>query len=227
MHDVTLATLQESSRRLVRTVDRLSDPQLAAPSLLPGWSRAHVVAHLALNAEALDAVVRGLLADEPVPMYPSPEARDEDIADLAGERSSVLRERLLGGVAELGDALAALPEDLRDAVVERTPGSDLTFLAGEVAVMRLREVEIHHADLDAGYGRADWPPDFAGLLVEQLAGRARATLEETGSHRTWPGPASAPTVHGTLPDLGWWLSGRGTGEGLTTRDGDLPPVAAW
>jgi maleylpyruvate isomerase len=227
MDDVATASLQEASRRLVRTVDGLSDTQLAAPSLLPGWSRAHVVAHLALNAEALDAVVRGLLAEEPVPMYASPEARDRDIEELAGESSSELRARLLAGTAELAEALAALPEDQRDAVVERTPGSDRTFLAGEVGVMRLREVEIHHADLDAGYTRADWPEAFAGLLVEQLAGRAGATLEDTDSDRTWPGPVGTPTVAGTLPDLGWWLSGRGDGEGLTARDGALPTVAAW
>ena len=60
-----------------------------------------------------------------------------------------------------------------------------------------------------------------------LAGRAGATLEETGGDRSWPGPVGTPTVAGTLPDLGWWLSGRGDGEGLTARDGDLPPVAAW
>jgi maleylpyruvate isomerase len=225
MDDVPLS-LPEAGHRLVRTVDGLSDEQLAAPSALPGWTRAHVVAHLALNAEALDGVVRGLLADEPTPMYRSPEARDADIEELAAEPSSVLRERLLASLTELGDALVALPDDRRDAVVERTPGSDRTFLAGEIATMRLREVEIHHVDLDTGYGRADWPPEFAGLLVETLAGRAAATLEDAGSGRTWPGPAGAPTVRGSLADLGWWLSGRGSGEGLEA-DGALPAVAAW
>src|SRR5690349_6262463 len=107
MDDPSTASLQDASRRLVRTVDGLSDDDLAGPSLLPGWSRAHVVAHLALNAEALDGVVRGLLADGLVPMYSSPEARDEDIAELAGAPSSELRARLLAGVAELGEALAA------------------------------------------------------------------------------------------------------------------------
>ena len=54
MDDATTASLRDADHRLVRTVDGLSDEQLAAPSLLPGWTRAHVVAHLALNAEALD-----------------------------------------------------------------------------------------------------------------------------------------------------------------------------
>ncbi len=226
MDDATTAALREADHRLVRTVDGLSDEQLAAHSLLPGWTRAHVVAHLALNADALDDVVRGLLADQPVPMYASSEARDDDIAQLAGAPSAEVRDRLLAGVARLAEALAALPADRGDDVVERTPGSDRTFLAREIGAMRLREVEIHHADLDAGYGRSDWPAAFAEQLVDQLAGRAPATLRVTDSGRTWLGPAGSPVVQGTLADLGWWLSGR-DGDGLTARDGALPTVAAW
>jgi maleylpyruvate isomerase len=49
--------LPEATQRLVRTVDRLDDEALAAPSGLPGWTRGHVVAHLALNAEGMAAVL--------------------------------------------------------------------------------------------------------------------------------------------------------------------------
>ena len=42
---VDLQPLTDSTRRLVRTVDALDEPLLGTPSLLPGWSRAHVVAH--------------------------------------------------------------------------------------------------------------------------------------------------------------------------------------
>ena len=172
-------------------------------------------------------MVRGLLAEAPVPMYTSSEARDTDIEELSGVPSAELRDRLLAGVARLAEALTALPADRGDDVVERTPGSDRTFPAREIGAMRLREVEIHHADLDAGYGRSDWPDAFAELLVDQLAGRAPATLQATDSGRTWLGPAGSPVVQGTLSDLGWWLSGRGDRDGLTARDGALPTVAAW
>ncbi|MFL6095487.1 MAG: maleylpyruvate isomerase N-terminal domain-containing protein, partial [Blastococcus sp.] len=32
---------------MARTLARVTDDELAAPSALPGWTRAHVVAHLA------------------------------------------------------------------------------------------------------------------------------------------------------------------------------------
>ncbi|MDT7790516.1 MAG: betaine-aldehyde dehydrogenase, partial [Pseudonocardiales bacterium] len=36
---------------------------------------------------------------------------------------------------------------------------------------RLREVEIHHADLKAGYGHADWPSDTVAAFLDRDAGR--------------------------------------------------------
>lgn len=51
-----LELLTAADHRLVRTVDSLPVGAYAVPSGLPGWTRGHVVAHLALNAEALTAV---------------------------------------------------------------------------------------------------------------------------------------------------------------------------
>ena len=58
-----LALLDAGTRRLVRTVDALDDEQWPQPSLLPGWSRAHVVAHLLLNAEALAGALEAARQD--------------------------------------------------------------------------------------------------------------------------------------------------------------------
>ncbi len=94
--------------------------------------------------------------------------------------------------------------------------------------MRLREVEIHHADLDAGYGRSDWPAAFAERLVDQLAGRAPADASRppTPAAPGWV-PRDRRSCRAPSPTSGWWLSGRGDGDGLTARDGALPTVAAW
>ncbi len=67
----------------MRTVDSLAPEAWARPSLLPGWQVAHVVAHVALNAEALAGVIVGSVERRPVTMYASLEARDEDIGRLA------------------------------------------------------------------------------------------------------------------------------------------------
>lgn len=223
---VTAHELESSTKRLVRAVDALPDDAYAAPSLLPGWTRGHVVAHLALNAEGLTDALHSVGAGEPAAMYASPEARDTDIAALATAPPRQVRDRLLGSATTLAEAVRAMPADRGGVEVARTPGSDRTFRADEVVTMRWREVEIHHVDLDVGYRREAWPEAFAGLLVESVAARAPATLVATDLGRTWQGEDGAPTVSGTAADLGWWLSGRGGGDGLTS-DGELPRIEAW
>ena len=67
----------------------------------------------------------------------------------------MIRDRLLGACTGLADAIAAMPEDAWDGEIERTPAGAASRRR-LVPTMRLREVEIHHADLDAGYTRTDW-----------------------------------------------------------------------
>lgn len=219
--------LRDATRRLLRTVDHLSDDEYAAASLLPRWTRAHLIAHLALNAQALAEALLGVVAGEPVAMYPSPERRDSDIEALSTATPTSLRDRLLGSSTDLTDALEALPGDSLDTVIERTPGSDRTFTAGDVALMRLSEVEIHHADLGASFAHANWPTTFAERLINSMAGRPFAsgfTARATDLDREWQCGDGGPIVTGTAAELGWWMSGRGTGEGLTSDDGVVPGI---
>lgn len=222
--------LHAATVRLVRTVDALATPAWSGPSLLPGWTRAHVVAHLALNAEGLAGALAGVMADRPTPMYASQEARDSDIEELAGHDPSFLRDRFLAATTVLADALVAVPDDRWGTSIERTPGSDRTFTAGGVAGMRWREVEIHHADLDAGYTRADWPPEFVVHLVEGTSTRPGVpgmVAHATDLDRDWTFGDGGPVVSGRAADLGWWLTGRGDGDGLTSGSGELPRMGAW
>lgn len=222
--------LTEATRRLVRTADGLADPQYAEPSRLPGWTRAHVLAHLALNAEGLAGALTGIVEGERVPMYPSQEARDADIEELAAQAPSVIRTRLLGGCTDLADAISAVPEDETDTTIDRVPGGR-TFTAGDVPSMRLREVEIHHADLDAGYDRTAWPVEFAAHVLDAMVTRADAddpfTVRPVDVDRTWTFGEGGPVVTGAVVDLAWWLTGRGSGEGLTSEGGALPQIGAW
>src|SRR5947209_4673969 len=47
------ADVHESTDRLLVSLDKLDDDAVGEPSLLPGWTRGHVLAHLARNADAL------------------------------------------------------------------------------------------------------------------------------------------------------------------------------
>ncbi|MCW2767182.1 MAG: hypothetical protein JWO11_3141 [Nocardioides sp.] len=223
--------LHDATQRLVRAVDGLVPEAWRGPSLLPGWTRAHVVAHLVLNAEGLAGALAGVVANRPTPMYASQEARDADIEELAGHAPGDLRDRLLASTTLFADALAAVPHDRWATTIERTAGSDRTFTAGGSVGMRWREVEIHHVDLASDYTRADWPRDFGVHLVEAMTtrpGGPRGLVAlATDVDRSWTLGDGGPVVSGSAADLGWWLTGRGNGEGLTTSDGiELPRMGA-
>ncbi len=224
-----LEELAAATRRLVRTVDGMAEGAYAEPSLLPDWTRGHVVAHLALNAEGLAGALRGLTEGRSVPMYASQEARDGDIERLGTAEPEAIRSRLLGAVTDFNDAVAAVPPEAWDVSIDRTPGQR-AFRARSVPLMRHREVEIHHADLGLGYTRADWPATFAVLLIESMAKREHdrpVTVHAADLDRTWHFGEGGPTVSGSAADLGWWLTGRGDGEGLTVDRGALPRIGAW
>ena len=226
--------LSEATQRLVRTVDGLTDEALGEPSGLPGWSRAHVVAHLALNAEGLAGVLRGRTEGEPTTMYRSDEARDADIEELRAADPAELRERFLAGTTLIEDAIDRLPDEYWTESFERTPGGRVMRYAA-IPGMRLREVEIHHVDLDAGFSPAEWSDAFGAILVTAMVKRPASDesfrVLATDLARTWvlgDDPDSSGTaVSGPVGDLAWWLTGRPPADTLTSNTGELPPVRAW
>jgi maleylpyruvate isomerase len=225
--------LAEAGQRLTRSVDALQGDDWSAPSLLPGWTRAHVVAHLALNGEALAAVLTGVIEGEPVPMYESQERRDTDIEELATADPAELRGRLLASLTTFLETAQAVPEDAWAGRFERTPdGPELPLDA--VPLMRVREIEIHHVDLGVGYSPDDWPPAFAELvvsgMVKRLGPEPAFRITPLDGQRTWDVGATdddSPMVTGPVAQLAWWLTGRPPGEQVHCSRGDLPPVPAW
>lgn len=214
----------EATDRLLDTVDSLADERFAEPSLLPGWSIGHVVAHLALNAEGLTGALRGVTNGEPVPMYASDEARDGDIEELVGEGPEELRTRLSVGCAFLAEEITSFDPRHDDAEFERVPGGSL-FRAGTMPLLRLREVEIHHADLGVGYGHRDWPAETVVRLLDHSAATYHGTpftARASDLGQEWSFAGGGPAVVGTGSALAWWSTGRAA-EGLSA-DGELPRI---
>ncbi|MFN8196259.1 MAG: maleylpyruvate isomerase family mycothiol-dependent enzyme [Nocardioidaceae bacterium] len=228
--DEQLEHLHEATQRLVRGVDALPDAAYAEPSLLPGWSRSHVVAHLALNAEGLTGVLEGVRHGEGVPMYASSEARGRDIEALAAAAPGVVRDRLLAATTTFADAAHGVPDDAWSTRFERTPGGP-SFSAAAAVGMRWREVEIHHVDLGASYDRGQWTVPFRVHVIERMGARlsdgTALTVHATDLERSWSFGDGGPTVSGSAADLAWWLTGRGDGDGLTSDGGVLPGIEAW
>lgn len=228
-----LEQLMAAGQRLVRSVDGLSGDDWDQPSLLPGWTRAHVVAHLALNGEALRDVLVGVVEGDPPPMYASQEHRDSDIEELAAAEHAEIRERLLASTTSFVEAAQAVPPDAWQGRFERTPGGRSLPLDA-VPLMRLREVEIHHVDLRLGYSPDDWPQQFAEALVDGMVRRVESRegfrVTPLDSTRTWdvgqPGDDPA-VVTGPVAQVGWWLTGRPADERVSCSRGALPTIGAW
>lgn len=224
--------IEAATARLLSTVDRLPDSAWSGPSHCAGWTRGHVIAHLALNAEALAGVLRGFRDGTPATMYRSEEDRDRDIADLAdlaGTSAAAVRERLRTSAAAFAEVAAVADGLPKDATFERTPGGRVVP-ARAVPFLRLCEVEIHHADLDAGYTASDWPPDNAMSFLSNDARQYRGpgfhavATDEPARWTFGETDASSPTVSGPLGALAWWATGRDPGSVLSSTNGTLPTL---
>src|ERR1041385_6710494 len=75
--DRELSWVAEGQAQFEQAVMELDD--LTGPSRLPGWTRGHVVTHVARNAEALTRLLAWARTGIEPPMYPSAQARDADI----------------------------------------------------------------------------------------------------------------------------------------------------
>lgn len=230
-----IAHLEEmvvATTRYLGALADLTDGDMRAPSLLPDWSRGHVVTHLARNADALCNLVRWAETGVESPMYVSRERRDADIESGAGRSAHDLR---VDASASAGRFLQSINElDVRheDALVSRMPGTK-TFPAREVALLRRIEIEIHHADLDIGFSHRDWSPAFGDLMVSRVlddrAGDPPMVLRSSDTDGLWEYgvPGSGPRITGRSVDLAWWVLGRGTGGGLVSDTGVLPEIGTW
>ncbi|GHD27849.1 maleylpyruvate isomerase family mycothiol-dependent enzyme [Streptomyces galbus] len=222
-HAHDLASVREATDRLLTAVAALDDAALAEPSRLPGWSRGHVLAHLARNADALVNVLEGR------PMYASGDARDADIErDAPRPRAAQLADLRASG-ARFQEAGAA-PADWSRTVELR---NGVTDSAARVPFRRWIEVELHHVDLGIGYELEDLPAEFTEREIDFLARRFAGnpdvppTRVTDGTHAWTTGRAAdAPevTVTGPAADLLGWLAGRRDGSALTVTGGPLPTL---
>jgi maleylpyruvate isomerase len=144
--------------RLRATAERITDEQVRSPSRLPGWSVGHVLTHVARNADGHAWRLEGALNGEDVPRYPGgPAQRVDDINEGALRKAADI-------AADLGTSQRRLELVWERSVAAGWPHAGLlgddhwptTASPGR----RLREVEVHHVDLDLGYEPSDWPEDY-------------------------------------------------------------------
>ena len=179
-------TLQQLTPVFLNAVDSLSDTEFAEPTALPGWTRAHVVAHVHSNAEALRRLVGWARTGVESRMYASPAQRSEEIETGSRLKPGKLRALVHESAASLTDDLAELTSAQRANIVITAQGRSIT--AAEIPWLRCREVGVHAVDLDAGVSFADLPDEFLAALVQDVIVKR--------------------TANGELAAIAAWLTGR-------------------
>jgi maleylpyruvate isomerase len=235
-----LPSVREATERLDLIVAGLDEETIHQPSKLPGWSRAHVVTHLARNADALVNLLTWARTGIEHPMYASAADRDADIEEGADRLAQVLHEDLFAASDRFMVAADGLPEQAWLAsVVGSLPAA---FPAATIPCKRLAEVWIHLVDLDTGFAFSDVPETDLEHILGEVVGRqlnrpdspnVRLTVELSDDReRVWDlvggdGAENSDGQHevtGSSADAIAWLTGRSDGAGLR---GDVPVLPAW
>lgn len=225
-----LAQLDRETDRLVRDVAAMDDAAVRQASRCEGWTRAHVISHVARNADGLANLAHWALTGERREQYASPESRDADIEDGSRRGAAELLADLRESAERFGALARRLPGEAEEARVEARGGR--TMRGRDLVTARLREVVFHHVDLDCGFGFADAEPGFVQRAVNESVRRLGAAdpqlalvLQEPGGEQVAVLGAGGQVVTGTPADLLMWLA-RGDGSGVNS-DRPLPSLPAW
>ena len=174
--DADLLAVSRDFSLLVSVVAALTDDQAREPSLLPGWTRGHVLTHLARSGDGDTRTVEGAIRDEVVDKYPEgSEGRERDIDAGAGRPVAELLDDLAAAQGRLHAAWAAMPDDAWGRWARTPPGPRT---AAQGVRTRRREILVHLVDLDLGFGPADLPADYLAFDAE--------FVHESRTRSTWP-----------------------------------------
>ncbi|KAA1420009.1 maleylpyruvate isomerase family mycothiol-dependent enzyme [Mumia zhuanghuii] len=214
---------------LLLALDALDDADMRAPSLLPGWTRGHVVTHLARNADALGNLFHWAETGEETPAYASRDARDADIEAGAHRSADALLDDLTEASVRWIVTARRLPEEAWARVVTHRPGREIP--GSWIPMLRAGEVILHHYDLALGYEPEQWPGGWVSLALHDAAGGLADRAGEPLALRAIDsgfgvGDGGGRTVSGTQADLLAWVTRGRVGDSLTTT-GDLPELGPW
>lgn len=237
----TVARVVEATAHLLATAEQFDDAAVREPSLLPGWTRGHVLTHIARNADAQVRLLTWAATGTVTPMYASPEARENEIDAGAGRSAEQLLADLREACERFATQAARMAPEHWAATIENRRG--IAQPAAWVPWWRLEEVLVHHVDLDAAFSPAHWPQSFTDPELAMVTARFndKAYTEESPAFRLHaedsdlyygvrsdPQDTSVPLVRGPSAALFAWLIGRSNGDGLNVEPhGSLPTPPGW
>ena len=232
--DALLAELHKAADVVASTAAKFTDEDIKAPSALPGWSRGHVLAHLEGISHAMARQLEYAARGETVELYDGgQDGRNKAIEMAAGHSADAHRTDL---DAALNRALKAFDSLASDAGWQ----APIAYRGGVVldgGLALWRELVIHTADLNAGFGPETWSRQFCEHLFDFLAARVapgdKLVMQPLALPPVTLGDGGRSTViSGMITDIAAWLAGRepslGSLRASAAADGvDLPELLPW
>jgi maleylpyruvate isomerase len=206
--DSDLRQVEDAHRRCLQTIGSLDDRDARRPSRLPGWTVAHLLTHLARNADSHVRRSEAARRGEMIGQYEGgSDGRAAEIETGASRPASELIADVRESAHALEEIWRQLPDDAWLGRSRDVSGS--TRYLFELPSRRWQELEVHLVDLDLGITCADWSDAFVREWLPRTRERVGSTLPDLDSAH-FSGPAEELA----------WLYGR-----LDRRD--LPPAPPW
>ncbi|MGW7685211.1 maleylpyruvate isomerase family mycothiol-dependent enzyme [Kribbella sp. NPDC054772] len=220
---MALTDVRAAADQLLALTADLDEPTARAASALPGWSRGHVITHIAYFSEAMTRQVDEALQGRLIEVYDGGRpARDAAIEAGADRPAAELKAHLKEAVTTLMASWDKVsPTDWPLPIQHR----DSNLAAGLNATWR--ELTIHTSDLDLGITPANWSTPFCEHLLDFLRPRTPegVHLVLDSPDLTWDnGTGDEVHLTGTLTDLTAWYAGRSPIGPIT---GDQPELLPW
>jgi maleylpyruvate isomerase len=230
--DEGLTAVRRGCAALYEAVDGIDDAALRSPTALGGWTRGHVVSHLARNADGLVNLLHWARTGIESPMYASVADREADIEEGANRLARVQQEDLHAADERFFMAAEVMTATDWEATVLTAQG--VPTGASLVPWMRLTEVLVHHVDLGTGTdfdAVAALAGDQIGLLLDYIVTRyddrtdvppVRLAVElPSGEDGVWLlGEGDLADVRCSASAALAWLTGR-------SGTDDLPGLPPW
>ena len=225
-----IGRMQRESGMVMATVTSLDDDELSQPTKCAGWTRAHVIAHLALDAEAMTNLATWAATGREHPDYASKEERNAEIEAAAGQSAA----ELAGALGRANDRLVAALQALEDgAQVPTLP----TLLSGEanafsLPARRTTELIVHHDDLATTWEWHEADPEATLDAIEVCVLRLQADPHcpglriVAGEGEQWVVGDGSFRIEGYYEELLPFLARGQVEEGLQ-YEGELPKLPPW
>lgn len=221
-----LGRLERETGMLLATTDSLSEEELRGPSKCEGWTRAHMVTHVARNADAFCNLVEWARTGVEKPGYASRQVRDQEIEDGAKRPGAEIKADARAACERFAQVAPQLRGELASDEVQIGSGP---VPPHSLLAVRMTEVLVHHDDVDTVWTLDEADPDAQLDVLEEAVRRLKTrddipafslrTLEKD----EWTFGEGGPLVRGERAGVIAWVT-RHVTDGVTC-DGELPNVS--